>query len=183
LLTKGRAQNGTRLYSADLGAGYYYSSPNGFWRLGVHGGLASGGGRSSTSGASFEGSAPAPPADYRVRYTYAYVQPTVHLHDDRQTWSFGLRLGQAYYHRFTQVSADTLGGMVNTYNYGGAQVPFVQPVFQYAYRVSPVVHLSTSFGAQALLTEQRPFVDFGSAVVAQVGLHLTLQELPKLRRL
>ncbi len=111
---------------------------------------------------------PTPPVDYWVRYTYAYVQPTVHLHEDRQMWSFGLRVGLAYYHRFTRMSADTIGGVVNTLNYGGTQVPFVQSVFQYGYRVSPLVNLSTTFGAQALLHDQRPFINMSSAVVGSM---------------
>ena len=182
LLTKGRAQNGTRLYSGDLGLGYYYTSPNGFWRFGMHGGVASGGGESGVSGAGFEGSYPTPPVDYRVRYTYAYVQPTVHLLEDRQTWSFGLRLGRAYYHRFARMSADTIGGVVKTMDYGGTQVPFVQSVFQYGYRVSPLLTFSTTFGAQALLPNQLLFVNMSSAFVGQVGVHLTLRELPKRHR-
>jgi hypothetical protein len=179
LLTKGRSQSGHKLRSADLGLGYYYSSPNGFWRFGVHGGLAYGGGRSFVSGASFEGSEPTPPVDYRVRYTYAYVQPTVHLHEDRHTWSFGFRVSRAYYHQFMRTSADTIGGMVNTRDYGGTQVPFGQSVLQYAYRASPLVNLSATFGAQALFYDQRPFISMSSAVVGQVGICLTLRELAK----
>ncbi len=181
LLVKGRTQNSHKLRSVDLGLGYYYTSPNGFWRLGMHGGLASGGGKSYVSGTGFEGSAPIPPVDYRVRYTYAYVQPTVHLQEDRHTWSFGLRVSQVYYHRLTRTGADTLGGVVNTQDYRGTQVGFLQSVFQYGYRVSPLVSLSTTFGAQALLHDQRPFISLSSAAVAQVGVHLTLRELPKRR--
>ena len=181
LLTKGTVQRSHKLYSGDLGLGYYYNSPNGFWRFGVHGGLASGGGNSSVSGGSFEGSDPTPPVDYRVRYTYAYVQPTVHLHQNRQTWSFGLRLGRAYYHRLVRTGADTVGGVVSTRNYGGTQVPFGQTAFQYSYRASPLVHLSATFGTQALLHGPRPFVSMSSALIAQMGVHLTLRELPKRR--
>ena len=181
LLAKGRARNGTKLYSGDLGLGYYYSSPNGFWRFGVHGGLASGGGNSSGGGGSFEGSDPTPPVDYRVRYTYAYVQPTMHLHKNRQTWSFGLRLGRTYYHQLMRTGADTVGGLVSTRSYGGTQVPFGQTAFQYSYRASPLVHLSTTFGTQALLHGQRPFVSMSSAIIAQIGVQLTLHELPKRR--
>jgi hypothetical protein len=180
-LTKGRSQNGTRLYSADLGLGYYYSSPNGFWRFGMHGGLASGGGKSYISGAGFEGSLPTPPVDYKVRYTYAYVQPTVHLHQGRHTWSFGLRMSRAYYHQFTRMGADTIGGVVNTLDYAGAQVPFAQSVLQYGYRVSPLVNLSATAGAQTLLPYQGPFVSMSSGFIGQVGVHLTLRELAKRR--
>lgn len=181
LLTKGRAQSGHKLRSADLGLGYYYSSPNGFWRFGLHGGVASGGGKSFISGTGFEGSDPTPPADYSVRYTYAYVQPTVHLHDNRHTWSFGLRLSRAYYHRFTRVSADTIGGVVKTLDYGGTQAPFAQAVLQYGYRVSPLVNLSGTFGGQALFHDQRPFISMSSQFVGQVGVHLMLRELVKRR--
>ncbi|OGX82591.1 hypothetical protein BEN47_04220 [Hymenobacter lapidarius] len=183
LLTYGRAQGSHKLRSADLGLGYYYNSPNGFWRLGMHGGLATGGGRSGSSGASFEGSEATPAVDYRVRYTYAYVQPTIHLMEDRQTWSFGLRVGRAYYHRFTQVGADTLGGPVNTVDYGGRQLSFLQAGFQYGYRLSPRVNLSTTFGAQAFIGNGGPVeVGMSSGLVGQVGVHFTLRELPKLRR-
>ena len=187
LLIKGRAQIGHKLHSADVGVGYYYSSPNGLWRLGMHGGLASGGGKSYVSGESFEGSFPTPPIDYRVRYTYAYVQPTVHLHADRHTWSLGLRVSRAYYHRFTQMRADTIGGMINTLSYGGTQVPFAQAVLQYGYRVSPLISLSATCGAQALLPtrtllgDPEPLTSMSSAFVGQVGVHLTLRELAKRR--
>ena len=92
-----------------------------------------------------------------------------------------MRVSRAYYHRFTQMRADTIGGMINTLSYGGTQVPFAQAVLQYGYRVSPLISLSATCGAQALFHDQRPFISMSSAFVGQVGVHLTLRELAKRR--
>lgn len=49
--------------------GYYYASPNGYWRLGGHAGAAYGSGASGSS-ACFECGG-TPGTEYEVRYTYA----------------------------------------------------------------------------------------------------------------
>lgn len=50
LLSYGRSAAGNKFRSGDLGLGYYYNSPNGFWRLGMHAGLAHGSGASGNNG-------------------------------------------------------------------------------------------------------------------------------------
>ena len=168
----GRSGDGKGFRSADLGVGYYYNSPNGFWRLGGHAGMAYGGGTSGSS-TCFECSGPG--SEYRVRYTYAYVQPTVLLLEGNQAWGFGLQVGRAYYHRFTKVGADTLRGPILTTSYAGHQVTFVQPTFQYSYRVRRWLAFSGTFGSQGFLANTGA-LDRVNPLVGQLGIHFVLNK-------
>ena len=72
-----RSGDGKGFRSIDLGAGYYYASPNGHLRLGGYAGTTYGSGTSGSS-ACFECGG-TPGTEYEVCYTCAYVQPTVLL--------------------------------------------------------------------------------------------------------
>jgi hypothetical protein len=170
LLGYGLRREQNRFNSADLGLGYYYSSPNGFWRLGAHAGAAYGGGTSSSSGPRGLGLG----ASYNVRYTYAYIQPTVLLLEGSHTWGVGLRMGRAYYHRLIKSGADSLGGPVLSTSYAGRQHGFVQATFQSSRRLTPWLTVSTSFGAQGFFKD-RAFLMNMDPFIGQVGLHLTLR--------
>ncbi|WP_310394522.1 hypothetical protein [Hymenobacter sp.] len=174
LLTHGRSRANNKFRSADLGLGYYYNSPNGFWRLGGHVGAAYGGGNSG-DGQCFECVDPVPTSTYSVRYTYAYAQPTVLYLDGVQTWGFGLRVSQAYYHRFTERRAEALGGPANLTDYAGRRSAFIQPTFQYGHRVSRWLTLSGTFGAQRFLGSPARIDDMRQ-FIGQVGIHFVVSK-------
>ncbi|HEX8329927.1 MAG TPA: hypothetical protein VF629_20490 [Hymenobacter sp.] len=175
LLSKGRLSTAKGFRSADLGLGYYYESPNGLWRLGGHAGLATGGGSSGSTGACFECTGTGSATEYRVRYTYGYVQPTVILVEDNRSWGFGLRVGRAYYHRFERMRADTLGGPVQTTSFAGRQITFIQPTFQYGYQVSRWFALSGVLGLQGFVETPQIGNDM-SLFVGQVSAHIVLNK-------
>ncbi|MBF9236400.1 hypothetical protein I2I05_03235 [Hymenobacter sp. BT683] len=174
LLDFGQSRRTNKFRSADLGLGYYYNSPNGFWRLGMHGGAAYGGGTSNGS-EEFENLSPTPGSHYKVRYTYGYLQPTIIHLQGNQVWGVGLRVARAYYHRFAQLRADTLGGPLATVNYQGRQAAFVQLAFQYSYQVMPWLSASTSFGVQGFLNKPQAIGDM-NPFIGQVGLHFTINK-------
>ena len=178
LLNKGGLSTSKAFRSADLGLGYYYESPNGLWRLGGHAGLASGAGSSGSTGGCFECVGTGSASEYRVRYSYAYVQPTVLLVEDVRSWGFGLRVGRAYYHRFDRMRADTLGGPITTTRYAGRQVTFVQPTFQFGYQVSRRFAFSAVLGVQGFVGTPQVGNDM-SSFVGQMGAHLLLSKPTK----
>ena len=166
-----RSGDGKGFRSADLGAGYYYASPNGYWRLGGHAGAAYGSGTSGSS-ACFE-CVGTPGTEYEVRYTYAYVQPTALLQTTNQTWGFGLRMGRAYYHELTELRAEVLGGPILATSYAGHQGTFIQPTFQYSWRVLRWLAFSSSFGVQGFLNSSAA-IGTVNPLVGQAGLHVIL---------
>lgn len=175
LLNKGRLGADKGFRSADVGLGYYFELPNGRWRLGGHVGVASGGGSSGSTGACFECVGPGSASEYRVRYSYAYVQPTVLLVEGTRSWGIGLRVGRAYYHRFDRMRADTLGGPIRTMQYTGRQATFVQPTFQFGFQVSRWLALSTVFGLQGFVGVPQADSNM-SSFVGQIGAHLLLSK-------
>ena len=166
-----RSGDGKGFRSADLGAGYYYASPNGYWRLGGHAGAAYGSGTSGSS-ACFECGGAAG-TEYEVRYAYAYVQPTALFQTTNQTWGFGLRIGHAYYHELTALRAEMMGGPIVATNYAGHQGTFMQPTFQYSWRVLRWLGFSGSFGVQRFLNNSAA-IGTVNPLVGQVGLHIVL---------
>ena len=172
-----RSGDGKGFRSADLGAGYYYASPNGYWRLGGHAGAAYGSGTSG-SRACFECAGNETGTEYQVRYTYAYVQPTALLHTANQTWGFGLRLGHAYYHELTELHAEVLGGPIMATSYAGYQGTFVQPTFQYSWRVLRWLGFSSSFGVQGFMKNSAA-IGSASPLVGQVGLQVVFGKTAK----
>lgn len=181
LLNYGRSTANNNFHSADLGLGYYYNSPNGLWRLGGHAGLTYGAGSSGGNGC-FECPAPdslSSTSAYAVRYTYAYVQPTVLLLEDNQrTWGFGLRLGQVYYHRFKEMRTLRISGETQAVDYTGRTLAFVQPTFQYSYRASRWLAFSGTFGAQDFLGHSAD-TDNMNPFVGQIGVHLLVNRPTK----
>ena len=170
-----RSGDGKGFRSADLGAGYYYASPNGNWRLGGHAGVAYGSGTSGSS-SCFECSGPG--SEYSVRYTYAYIQPTVLLLEGNQTWGVGLRVGRAYYHRLTELSADTVGGPIQTLEYTGRLTTFLQPTFQFSRQIVPWLAFSGSFGVQGFWRDSgRP--DHINPFVGQAAVHFVVGKRSK----
>ena len=123
-----RSGDGKGFRSIDLGAGYYYASPNGYLRLGGYVGAAYGSGTSGSSACFEYGGTPG--TEYEVCYNCAYVQPTALLQTTNQTWGFGLRMGHAYYHELIELRAEVLGGPILATSYAGHQGTFVQPTFQ-----------------------------------------------------
>ena len=165
-----RSGDGKGFRSADLGAGYYYASPNGYWRLGGHAGAAYGAG---TSGSIDCFECTGTGREYQVRYTYAYLQPTALLHTANQTWGFGLRIGHAYYHELTELRAEILGGPILATSYAGHQGTFMQPTFQYSFLVLRWLGFSSSFGVQRFLNRSAA-IGTVNPLVGQVGLHIVL---------
>lgn len=94
LLCHERPNTGKSFRSVDLGLGYYWPLGDGRWRLGLHGGLAYGRGK---SGGSFCFDCDGPFSTFSTRYGYAYVQPTALITQDDFTLGLGVRLGQAHY--------------------------------------------------------------------------------------
>ena len=175
LLSAGRPITAKGFYSAGLGAGYYYLSPNGRWRLGTHAGLAYGRGTSGSS-SCFECGGSGIGSEYAVRYTYGYVQPTVLLLEDEQrTWGFALRLGQTYYHQLQAVRTDNVTGQKQILNYPGHRSTFVQPTFQYSHQIRHWLVISGAIGAQSFLGSPRALNNMNSAVV-QAGLHFVISK-------
>jgi|GEM_PF-5885655 len=172
LLSAGRPVTAKGFYSAGLGAGYYYLSPNGRWRVGTHAGLAYGSGTSGSS-SCFECGGVGFGSEYAVRYTYAYVQPTVLLEDGQRTWGLALRLGQTYYHQLREVRTDNATGQAQLFDYVGHRSTFVQPTFQYSHQIQRWLVVSGTFGAQGFLGSPRR-VNYVSPFVAQAGLHFVI---------
>lgn len=180
LLKSGRAKAANDFRSADLGLGYYYLSPNGYWRLGMHAGGAYGAG-SSGDGSCFECAERISTSKFSVRYTYGYLQPTVLLVNAKTTWGFGFRVGHAYYQQLDERRTDTTTGLSQLYEAAGHRSTFVQPMFQFSYRANSWLRLSTKFGIQrylgapSLRNEMNP-------LVAQAGVHFVLNKRAALRR-
>ena len=172
-----RSGDGKGFRSAEVGAGYYYASPNGYWRLGGHAGAAYGRGTSGSS-TCFECVGTGTGTEYEVRYTYAYVQPTALLHTASQNWGFGLRLGHAYYHELTVLRAEVLGGPILATSYAGHQGAFMQPTFQYSFQVLRWLNFSSSFGVQRFLNGSAA-IGTVNPLVGQVGLHVVLGKAGK----
>lgn len=181
LLSFGRSAAGSKFRSGDLGLGYYYNSPNGVWRLGMHAGVAHGNGASGNNGC-FECTTPdslSATSTYAVRYTYGYVQPTVLLLDDaRQTWGFGLRIGQVYYHQLDKVRILRINGKKETFDYAGHTLMFFQPTVQWNRRVSRWLTLSGTFGAQSFPKNYKGMGNI-NPFIGQVGIHFLLSTPPK----
>ena len=172
LLSYGRRAAGTYFLSADVGAGYYYPSPNGRWRLGMHAGLAYGSGTSGGNGCFECGSSSF--SKFDVRYAYAYVQPTVLLLEDaRSTWGLAVMVGQAYYPQLDELRTDPTTGQIVFSEHGGHASTFVQPVFQFSYQARRWLRLSTKVGSQGFVgpTER---LNATGRLVAQAGLHFVL---------
>ena len=177
LLSTGRPARAKGFRSADLGLGYYYLSPNGFWRLGLHTGLAYGGGTSG-SPSCFECVPGSISSEYDVRYTYGYVQPTVILLGGaRHTWGFALRVGQAYYQQLDEKLTDFASGQTRLVTHPGHTSTFVQPVLQSTYQLLPWLLLSSKFGVQRFLGPSSRLNDM-SSLVAQGSLHFVLRKRP-----
>ncbi len=172
LLDYRRLRTGRGFRSVDLGLGYYYLSPNGFWRLGMHGGLAYGSGTSGSASCFECVASNRYSSEYDLRYTYAYLQPTVlMLKDARQTWGFALRVGQTYYHRLSEVRTEGATGQSQFFAYAGHTSTFVQPMLQCIYQVRPWLGLSGRFGVQGCLGPRNVLNNMAPFVV-QVGVHL-----------
>ncbi|MET4075742.1 hypothetical protein [Hymenobacter sp. UYCo722] len=163
-----RSGDGKGFRSADLGAGYYYASPNGNWRLGGHAGVAYGSGTSGNS-LCFECAGTDTGTEYEVRYTYVYLQPTALFRSANQTWGFGLRMGHAYYHELTALRAEVPGGPILATSYAGHQGAFVQPTFQYSFQVLRWLGFSSSFGVQRFLNSSAE-IGTVNPLVGQAGL-------------
>lgn len=175
-----RPNPASRFQSADMGLGYYYNSPNGIWRLGMHAGAAYGRGNSTAGGCfdcrpdSLDNS-----SSFAVRYTYGYVQPTVIFQeDDRRTWGLGLRIGQVYYHQLDEVRTFLISRKVQRFDYAGRTSTFIQPTFQYSYKLSRLLTVSGTFGSQTFL-ENFKAVGGINPLIGQLGVHLTVQGLAK----
>lgn len=172
-----RSGDGKGFRSAELGAGYYYASPNGYWRLGGHAGAAYGAGTSG-SRSCFECAGDETGTEYQVRYTYAYVQPTALLHIEDATLGLGLRVGRAYYHELTTLRAEILGGPMLATSYAGHQSSFLQTTFQTTWQARRWLGLSSTFGAQGFL-DRTAGLDEVNPFVGQVGLHVVLGKRAK----
>ena len=180
LLQFGRAAAGTRFRSGDLGLGYYYASPNGLWRLGLHAGVAHGRGVSGNN-SCFECPAPdstSATSTYAVRYTYGYVQPTALLFaGEQQTWGFGLRIGQGYYHQLERTRTFRLSGEEEALDYAGQTVTFFQPTVQWSRGVSRWLTLSGTIGVQSFLRNYTPPAQL-HPFIGQVGIHFLVSKRP-----
>lgn len=167
---------GTDFLSGELGAGYYYRSPNELWRLGLDAGVAHGGGSSSRSGCFECASDPYPLSEsYRMGYTYGYVQPTVMLKADQWNWGLAVRLGHTYYHQFNEVRVDSVGSQAQEFNHAGHQSTFVQPTLLLRYQFQPWLLASGSFGIVGFLGPDSR-LNLASPLVTQVGLHFVLRK-------
>ena len=183
LLSYRYSGKGSGFRSAELGLGYYYNSPNGFWRLGTHAGLSYGRGASGGNGCFECGSADSlsTSSAFDVRYTYAYVQPTAILLDGNRSWSIGLRVGQTYYHQLNEVRTFSINGRTQAFDYAGRTSTFVQPTFMMSWQLQRWLALSSSLGIQGFLG---PYTRLNSVspFVVQVGLHLVVNPRPATRR-
>ena len=179
-LSYGRKAAGTHFYSAEAGAGYYYPSPNGRWRLGMHAGIAYGAGTSGNNGCFECGDAAF--SAFGVRYTYAYVQPTVLLLEDpRHTWGLALLVGQAYYLKLNEQRTYPTINQVVSADYQGHASVFVQPMFQYSYQAQRWLMISAKAGTQSFLgTPNR--LNALSGLVAQASVHFVVNTRAKARR-
>lgn len=179
-LSYGRKAAGTRFYSAEAGAGYYYPSPNGRWRLGMHAGLAYGAGSSGNNGCFECGNASF--SAFNVRYTYAYVQPTVLLLEDaRHTWGLALLVGQTYYLKLDEKRTYVTNNQMILSDYEGHASVFLQPMFQFSYQAQRWLTVSAKAGAQSFLdTPNR--LNVAGGLVAQASVHFVVNARPKARR-
>lgn len=116
LLGYGRPGTSKGVHSAEAGLGDYYSSPNGVWRLGGHGGWST---ARALRGAKSGSNASARARNTACVTTHAYIQPTVLVAPGNGVRGFGLRVGPAYYRRLDQLLADTLGGPIRTTQFAG----------------------------------------------------------------
>ena len=176
LLHLGRPNSGRVFRSAELGAGYYYLSPNQIWRLGIHGGFAYGSGKSGSS--CFDCAAVDRYSKYSVRYTYAYVQPTViFMEGERHSWSLAMRVGQTYYHQLNEQRYADRMPEPQLYSHAGRSATFVQPMFQTDYRLRRWLRLSSRFGIQGFWGEQSPLNNVEPFVV-QGAVHFIVNTRP-----
>lgn len=175
-----RPKYGTCFGSVDFGLGYYYPLANERWRLGVHAGLAHGGG---ASGSDFCFDCNGPFVSYQVRYTYAYVQPTVLWLDGSRSWGLGLRLGQVYYNQLDEQRTEwsASGADTQSFDLAGHTFTFVQPTFQFSRRLRPRLALSGTLGIQAAISK-RNALDLVNPLIAQVNLHLIIGRQPASNR-
>ena len=172
LLSYGRRTAGTHFLSADAGAGYYYPSPNGRWRLGMHAGLAYGSGTSGGNGCFECGSSSF--SKFDVRYAYAYVQPTVLLLEDaRCTWGLAVMVGHTYYSQLDELRTNPTTNQVVFSAHGGHTSTFVQPMFQFSYQARRWLTLSTKVGSQGFVGPPER-LDATGRLVAQVALHFVV---------
>lgn len=179
-LSYGRKAAGTHFYSAEAGAGYYYPSPNGRWRLGMHAGLAYGAGTSGRNGCFECGDAPFSVFD--VRYTYAYVQPTVLLLEaPRHTWGLALLVGQSYYPMLNERRTYPASNQVFSTDYQGHASVFLQPTFQFSYQAQRWLMVSAKVGAQGFLDAPNRLNVVGG-LVAQASVHVVVQTRAASRR-
>ena len=176
-LSLARNKRGTRFGSADLGLGYYFPLRDERWRLGTHAGLAYGGG---ASGGEFCFDCNGPFSTYESRYTYVYLQPTVVLRDGTRSWGFGLRVGQAYFHRLDEEQSELLPGGTSTqvFDRSGRTFTFLQPTFQFSRRLRHGIHLSSSVGVQASVSK-RSSLDLLNPFIAQANLHILIGPVGK----
>lgn len=179
-LSYGRKAAGTHFYSAEAGAGYYYPSPNGRWRLGLHAGLAYGAGTSGNNGCFECGDAPN--SVFKVRYTYAYVQPTVLLLEDaRHTWGLALLVGQTYYPKLSEQRTYPASNQIVLADYQGHVSVFLQPTFQFSYQAQRWLMISAKVGSQRFLGAPSR-LDIMGGLVAQASVHFVVHTPPKVRR-
>jgi hypothetical protein len=183
LLSYRNPGKGNGFRAAELGLGYHYHSPNGFWRLGTHAGLSYGRGSSGGNGCFECASADSlsTSSAFDMRYIYAYVQPTAILLDGNRSWGFGLRVGQTYYQQLNEVRTFSISGRTQTFDYAGRTSTFVQPTFMMSWRLQRWLALSSSLGIQGFLG---PYARLNSInpFVAQASLHLVVNTRLAARR-
>ena len=172
LLSHGRLAAGYRFRSAEVGAGYYYPSPNGRWRLGMHAGLAYGGGTSGGNGCFECGNSPF--SKFDVRYAYAYVQPTVLLlENDRYTWGLALMLGHTRYPQLDELRTNPIAGQTVYADHNGHASTFVQPMLQVGYRARRWLTASIKVGSQGFVGAPER-LNAANQLVTQASLHLVV---------
>ncbi len=177
LLSTRRVVTGKGFRSADLGFGYYYFSPNGIWRLGMHAGMAAGRGTSGSS-SCFECGFGGASSEYILRYTYGYVQPTIMLEGERRTWGLALRLGQTYYQQLNEKRTEFMTNQPQFLSHAGHTSTFVQPMLQSSYRLLPWLVFSSKIGIQTFLGVRRPLNNM-NPLVAQASLHFVVRAQPE----
>ncbi|MDQ2794922.1 MAG: hypothetical protein M3Y12_13095 [Bacteroidota bacterium] len=179
LLSSRYPGKGNGFRAAELGLGYYYHSPNGFWLLGTHAGLTHGRGASGGNGCFECGSADSlsTSSAFAVGYMYAYVQPTVILLNGNRSWGIGMRVGQTYYHQLNEVRTFSSSGRTQVFDYAGHTSTFIQPTFIMSWQLQRWLALSSSFGIQGFLG---PYTRLNSVnpFVVQVGIHLVMNTRP-----
>lgn len=182
LLFLGNSQTSKRYLSGEVGAGYYWPSAAGRWRLGGHAGLVYGSGRSGTDNFCLDKCDDLTSKSYSSRYAYAYVQPAAMLVTDEANVGFGLRIGRTHYYKLDEniYMFSAMSGRrdsTSTVNHAGHGSTFVQPVMQIQYRVYPWMAVSGGMGMQFFIGRRTPLNDM-SPFIGQVGLHFVLGAKP-----